>query len=610
MTLLDPFLLALLVVAAAVGALLVGWSWLRPREAGVGEPPWLQPAILVLLAAGGVAWALWLRSSLNPEWLPVGQDAWDFLSYPLSYLDPELGSRTDTRHPLAPWLAVRLYQLSGLGLHQAVLLITVVATGLLPLVVYLLVRPLAPWPVALVGALLATLQPLVIGYATQPSVYPFAAVLRLACLALVLALARVRGPTWPAALALGAVLGALMGTVLSSLPTLLVCGGAAVGLVGWRVAWQRRWWDLTALPALLLPIVAAWILLAPTAHERSCLEGSTHAVAMQEYRSFMWEHGHEVPEPGLQPPDGVGWSLEDRLHDWGWWKVGSPDALTRLPQIARYFTGSTRAPAQARAFGEHLAGAATEMVRQETGAAVVPLVVLVILAFAGFTRGSGRHRWLPWLLAVLAGVACLLPPVKSAFELAPRPRYLYELVACTPALLLAGVVAPLRLLRKRGWAAPAWPWLLLVPAVAAAWWFGGYDALPARAQARLQDERNQRATHPLRQVAALAEGLQPGDRVVDLAESCAHGPAAMLWHRAEVVGGPVLRLPSHGAALAALEPGARRFFVLDCAWIPEISYEPERDAVVKALSGSPRIRRHTRCILEDREPERPLVLAP
>ena len=106
----DGMLLALVLTAAGIAVLLSGWSWLRPGEPKQSEPRWVQPAVLALIAAVGLAWALWLRSTVNPHWLPVGQDAWDFLAYPLSYLDSDLGHRTDTRHPLAPWLAVQLFE--------------------------------------------------------------------------------------------------------------------------------------------------------------------------------------------------------------------------------------------------------------------------------------------------------------------------------------------------------------------------------------------------------------------------------------------------------------------------------------------------------------------
>ncbi len=594
--------------ASALALLTLCWL-LHRRWRGAGAfPPWADLALAASVAVAGLAWAFGLQQSINPEWVPQGPDAWDYLNHTLSFLLPEYRFGSPFYAPLYPALAASWSGISGSTPHQAAIAVPLVATGLLPLASYLLLRELGPRVVALLGAWLVTLQPMTIHFLGTPSVYPVATLVTLLSVAALLRLlwAEQRRVGW--ALALGCGLGLLLATAWSGLTAIL----AALGIAGVSLlleARQNRRRAALAAGSLLAPLVLSWLLLGQAPVPAAPLETAIHVSVEDHYWHFCEEAGLPHPQERVQPHPLVGWRAEGRQHPVGWWRPGRFSSLPRLPQVLAYLVLPKSVPAHAEQFRAYLRAEAAAFLELRVGLTLAVALVLPALAFLG--AGGSRWRLAPWLLTAAAGFAFITAPLLGLLHSAPTPRYAHLFLCVGPSLLLVAAALPWRLRPATGRFGTL---LWILPGLVLAWLLAGKGPVDFAARGA-KEQRYVRLTMQeagIRGLVRMARDLEPRDQVVDLTGAGgAHAPVAVTWGRADTVLAEVTVGASGPSLLRPLPgwPHGRRFLVLDCVWdvARAVGEHPQGRLVLRAR-GEEHAVEVEHCVLQDLQPGLPLEL--
>jgi len=415
--------------------------------------PWVDVLVLAFLAVAGVLYAEYLHATANPAWLPVGQDWQDYVMRQQELLDPSFSAAAPNRYPFYPWLGLTWGRLSGWSPVIGAMQVSICAAGLLPAAAFLLGRQVAPWPVALAGALVALHLPALqefLGPPTEYLLYTLLYVLSLGTGAAALA----RGGAWRF-LGFGTALALLMATV----PQALVVLVAAVPLAGIALAWhgwrQPRRGAFAAL-AFLLPLALCWETYRSVDLPIHPLEGLV-------YNSQVL-HAREHHLQASMPTD-LGWDPQLDPAQQGTWRIGGAGALRHLPTTLRFLARGTpdNIPFSWR-WGTVRQGLEGQF---PVGIGWSLLVVPGVLA-AGSAVWSGRDRVrsaIPWVLAVALPAAATAVQAKGLLGTTWEARYALPLLVTAPVLALGGASALLRLTFRGPWRASGLPWWPLLAMV-------------------------------------------------------------------------------------------------------------------------------------------------
>lgn len=582
--------LALLPLGSVALATAAGWAlcrWPRAQRWAAWEPAWLDLVLVGAVAALGLGEAIAMHTLANPAWVPMGQDWHDFV-----LRAGELVSRPHTiqpianRYPLYPLMGVLWARTVGIDDFQGLMAVSIFAAGLLPAALFLLGRQLAPWPVALAGALPCLRIPVLIAMLGPPTIYvPYALVQVLAMAAGIAALRR--GGAWRF-LAFGVALALLMG--LDAKALVVLGTGVPAGLVA--IAWHARrrgWRSVLALAALGAPLALVWVGCGRLGVPIQSLE---YLVA----NSLVQHAATDGATLQMHPRYGSTLSPREWAELHGTWRVGQAGALSGLPRTVRFLADGTRGNLpRARRLDDARRGIGDQI--------PLPPAWLGACALACLAAGSRRERGespldhrVGWALA--AGFCALLVAVEVAGMVSTtwEARYALTFLCLAPALFLAGLAAVPRIVAAPAWREASLPWIPLL-LLAGAWWVGGAGPLGgARARDEARALAEERATNSYSQLWQL-RALRGDPGVVDLSGT---------WLTQLVLGHARLVDPpgSVGGAVALGGlPDARRFVVQPCMFDNArgrwVAPEPGR---LEAFAGSP-------CIDEDLAPDAPLTLA-
>ncbi len=560
----------------------------------------MDPLIALGLVVLGALWVRALQGASNPEALPYGVDYRDYLGYVLAFLEPDLSHPDHFRYPMFAWLAAQLCRLQGVPPAVGAMQVSLASSALLPAALYLLGRQLAPRPVVLLAGLWVLQLPPMMQTLGMPSDYIFCAVLQVMLLAAgIWALAR---GGWLRFLLFGCASAAMLGATAKGftlvVPALgFVLSHAAIAAVRRR---PRAW-----LPPLVwsAPVVLLWGIYSQ--HDLQA-----HALEYQ-----IWNVRNETMEQltgqPLPVPEGLGWGERGAQAEMGHWRVGQARSLRELPRVLGFFAWLPGHGPPGAAVREGWARG----VREATGSSDARFLWLLVpgcLAAAVLRRAwarlpTRREGMLGWALAVGFLASVVVGQWLGAQAVMYRFRYLQPSLVSVPTLALAGVVAPLILLRRGARPAPWFLWLP-VPLVLLVVLLGrgplGFE------QAVGHGRKDPRGMHPLPDLVDLIPRLQPGDGIADA--TLRHQSWYLLWGQ-----GVALRAvgtPNHEHGQLTVEaPGeawARRFIVQECR--DEAGFDdpgwPYR-AFDRDVAAQPeRFLRRGPCLVEDLEPDQPLRL--
>jgi len=608
----QPLLgLAATVVAWSLVLLgLVRLPWLIPASSP-RFPAWLDWILAGLVALAGVFWAFSLHGAVDPDWIPQGQDSWDYLNNTLGYLEPGYRGGSDFYAPLYPAVSALLAALFPIPPHECALGVTVVATGLLPMACYLFVREMAPRVVALAAAFLVPSQASVVEFVASPSAYPLTTLLVVLSLTTVIRFVWADGNRWVHGLYCGLSLALLATSSWSTLP-LLLSALVAIVLVTASRAHRMRWRTFAVGGAVFVPLLCAWVLIGHTPIEPAPLETAIHMSVEDSYRLFVETAQQSPPKGRVQPPVAAGWSLEpdERVQDCGWWRPGRWDSFGHLHQVLAYLVLPKRYPAYEEQFRANSRDLTERFVKARTGIELNVLLVLTALAFLGAGYRRKGPRLFAVAITVLLGLAWLVAPVFGVMSTVPWPRYAHTFLCCAPSLAIACCALPFRLSHRRNslWAELAW-----LPLIFVVVWLAYGPSAPAfweRAERSEDLVRRDHSFSSVRQVVTLARQLEAGDQVVDIAVSGSHATLAIYRGAAsaelvELMGG------ADGGRVQPVVGGwssGRRYLVLECAWRPLFDAPRETRVLIEALAGSSRFTPLDSCVYEDLQPESELLI--
>ncbi len=573
----------LLVALVAAGlCVILGYPAARRWEP-LPEPPRRRLALdllaVALLALLGVGSGYHLFQQVNPGWIPTAQD---FGEYSAALAQVWLGDQLDlywNRHMLYPWLACLGARGLGLVPFDAAIHLSLLASGLSGAAVFLILRQLAPRPLALAGALLVLHLPCGVERLGHISDYALTHL----CLLLTLAagLWAIRRPRPGAFLAAGAALAA----VLAASPKGLAVALVALPLLLLALPFGRPARAALGLLSLGAPIALAWWLYDRLGIDSSSLEWGVVGLkaTWAETQGLHFDHGD--------------WGLPVEAGDPGSYRFGRPGALRALPQTLRVMLHTPEGyPSLAVRAADSPA-----VIRQALGLSwLLPLALapLGCLLAAGTAPGWRRRLLGPaWLLLLLGS------QLIGAHGVPLRAYYVVPVLLLLPPLALLSLWGPVRLLRARLGPCSPWPsWglvlllLLLLP--------GGSPLGHGAARARVEASHFAFLGSPRPETSAslLRERLAPGDGVLD----------ATPFRQA--VGGFANLAPVQLSASlrqgARLQAGpsdrSRRFIVFECAFGHR--FAPSAQRMAQALVRSGRAERWSACIYLDHHPDRPLDL--
>ncbi len=552
------------------------------REDDRGVPRWLDAAVVVLLAVVGCAYVNRLHNLGNPLWLPVGQDWQEFLSLAMEIRAPGSAAPVANRYPFYPWLGVMLAELQGIPVYRGCMQVSIVAAGLIPAGLYLLGREVAPFPVALAGALLGVHGRTLLEMLGPPTDYVFYAMLEVFCLATgVLALRR---GGWYRFLAFGTALALLMATAAKALVVLSVAVPFAVLALAWRVR-ERPRAGLQEVVAFFLPLAMVWMVYGRLEWPLLPLE----RVVLTSQESVADERGYRV-----ELPEDLGWVKGDPKRH-GYWRVGDSNALVHLPDTYRFLLRGAKGNAP---FAERY----TSVVKGLHGELPIPDPVFMLLAVpacmaAGFRRGGKRGEGaVPGLVPagfLLAMVAAEFAGLTGNLYV---PRYALDFLVLIPALMAFGAAALLLPHRRKGAHGMARNWW--APALVILAWAAAGDGPLGRedAEKRLRAMALERSSSRYMDVVRL-DRISGTAAVVDLARTHFLSdllPGLFVYHSAP-------EATQHRVKVAAVNL-ERRFLVQPCQFA-QVSVVPRWTALEPA-----RLKRFGACVDEDMRPDQPLEL--
>ncbi len=583
------------VLAGAVALALARWRPARLTEEQLAVRPALRRSVELLLPALILAWglalALRVQGTANPQGLPIANDLHEYLGFVVHWLDPELGYVPPFRYPLWAWLAARTAQGAELAPYAAAMGLGLVAAGLLPVALYALARQLAPAGVAFAAALLVGTLPAFQHQMGAPSDYMLSTTLGVLALASA-AWALLRGGWLPHGAA-GLTLALNMACSYRAFTTtVLALALLALGLA-WR-AWKERPTVLLHGLAVAIPLVAMWWIYG---HYH-------HAVSLET--AVMVVHQHMAQHRGAS----VGWldypisgaALEPTG---GSWVVGQPGALRGLPWTLAFLLDASRVGGR---FGLDWAQLVPYL-RHALSWSWLGWLVLAVpagLAAGAWTRRPGNK--LPHVLAAVLVLAVTGLALGSLRSLPQAYRYFLPSLVLLPTLALCGAAALLRPATPRARAAPllGLPVALLAAVLVAPTLPLG-QAMSGAAMAHHysvpQDTppSNRRGSQAM---LALANIVGPDDQVVDLTH--ARFSTAFMLDRVELLHTP-LRTDAPSPWALELPPRAegRRFLFDVCFGNMDAPMQPVREQLMTALEADPRWERWGPCAFQDLEPGAP-----
>ncbi len=536
----------------------------------------LAAALLALLGLGVVHH---LFQRVNPAWIPTAQD---FGEYAAALAQVQLGDQLDlywNRNMLFPWLASLGVRGLGLTPFDAAIHLSLVATGLGGAVVFLVLRQLAPRPLAVAGGLLTIHLPCAMERLGHISDYALTHLLLLLCVAA--SLLAIRRPRPWAFLLAGLALAGVLAASPKGLAVALV--GLPLLLLALPIERPRR--AVLALLALFAPIALGWWLYDRLGIDSSSLEWGVVGL------KATW-----AETQGIRL-DHADWGLPAQGGDPGSFRFGRAGALAGLPGTIGVML---RTPEDYPSLAVRAADSPA-VIRQALG--MSSLVPLLLAPLGCLLAARGLRSWRPRLLAPAFLLALLGSQLLGAHGVPLRAYYVVPVLALLPPLALAalwGVVWPLG--ARLGACSPRPLWglvllaLLLLP--------GGSPVGHASALELVESNHFAFLGSPRPETSAtlLRHKLAPGDVVLD----------ATPWRLA--VGGftnlaPVQLSESlrQGAALRAEASDAeRRFIVLECAFGHR--FAPAAQRMAQALVQSGRAERWSACIYRDRQPGLPIAL--
>jgi hypothetical protein len=571
---------ALLALVLALVARPLG-RWRAPAAPSPHRAHALDSACAVVLAASGLWWAYHLFTGINPDWIPTAQDFAEYSATLAKVLEPDSIDLYWNRSLLYPWLATLLVHGLGLVPYDAAIHISISATGLLPLAVFLVARQLAPTPLALASGLLVLHLPGAMERLGHVSDYSSSYLLAVLCLAAVL-LALRRPRWWAYALA-----GVALTGVLACTPKGLAVALVALPFLVAGLPWKRPRRAALAALALVAPIAIGWWAYGSLDIAHSSLEWGV--VGLKE----TWAQTQGIT---LTHAD---WGLPVSAGDPGTWRFGGAGALAGLPRTVGVMMHTP----------EGYPGLAARLVDSPTvlrsamglGGSLLPLLLVPLGCLA-----VRADCWLRRSLAAGFLLAFVASQTLGAHGVPLRAYYVIHLLVLVPALILAAAWGLARVLPERlGPLSSLSLWVL--PLLALGLLHSGSGVGHAAAARTVSAHHFAFLGAPSARTTAtrLRRELEPGDVVLDAttqrqATDAFHGLAMV--QRSE---------QDHGQA-AVKAPGVqaeRRFVVLDCAFAHR--FPPQAMMLAQRLGAQPRFRQWAGCIYIDAQPGEPVdVTAP
>jgi len=598
----NDFPWMLMLIGVVMGGLFeVAWSWARRgvcshRWAVVGE------CVGAGLVLGAVVSVVGLHLTKNPLWVPSGQDYCDYIGYTASFLAPEYVQPDNIRYPLFAWLASLISRGLECPPYLATMGLSLASSALLVVGLYLLGRQLAPWPVAVLGAIVPITFPGMVAELGMPSDYVFCSAILVFVLAAGVAALR-RGGSWRFLL-FGLSCAVLLVATSKAVMVLLVCVGVVIAHVFTEGVLGRR--RVLVAPLLwMAPIVVAWLLVAaPNAHSWTF-----------EHQAFKVQMGDRGSYDGLvlEPRAAWGWGESD--DEWGYWRAGDPESLKHLGRTLMFaiYPAENRLPL-AVCFQR-----LTDGLCRDLG---TPRIGFLILALFGTTlagnpgpgsvgngpwNGSRSALFFRWSLVSTLLVSVGAQQVAGLLSVTYVFRYAQPLLVLLPLLVFAGLASLLSLARRPGASRFAWLW---VPCLIL-----GLSPLASRSGPlsweRLSvDTRSRSFQPPITELFWRLPELGPDTQVVDLT-SRREGSYLLLGTDVPLVLDADERLERSGLEGLVLEPSSVRRRLLFWDRTSSNNWSWQIQAIARTIYSEPdRFSIDGCCFVEDHHPELPLVVHP
>ena len=585
----TPAALANLSLLTLLGGALSAFLLSRSRTGRVllrEPPPWLDVALVVVLLIIGAATVQALHALANPGWSPFDRDWYELWTSASSFIDSEQYPSVANRYPLYPWLGFSWARMTDQPVCQALMQLALLFAGLLPAVLFLAGRHLAPRPVAFAASLLPLHCQALLNALGVPSEQVLNVVLWIACVG-----------AGSAALQRGGrarflVFGTCLALYMASAPAALIQLTLAVPLAVVGIAWHGRARVLRAAQATVLfalPLIVAWQAVGRLDWDLLSLERIVYTAQWSEAAQY----GYDVPLP-------AGFDETALVHEHGHWRVGDIDALRHLPETYAFFLGEDvgNVPLQVRRRSV-VEGLVDPLPAPFDSPGTLLLLVPACMALGSMQlrRGTLPWRCIPRGLVLVYGASSLAVHLRGLVGTMYVERYALAMAALLPMLLVGGAVAVARWPGRPRWRRAGLPWWPLAAVLLAYHSFGDAELGRADALAHAESLADQRAVHPLYGLLHIryATGLVV---VVDLSGAT---QVPSLVRRTD---GSYPNL-TYDTRFAACEDGTacRRFLLLPCL------FEPTRSVPWEADLAPARYRAIGPCIYEDLDPQQELLLS-